>query len=94
MTVAHTPGPWKFLTGNVLVQDGGRQLHLGTFSESCGLGSAAAPNKALIEAAPLMFEALQKIADMGTTKYARVTVHNDEARIAVAAIAKATGASK
>lgn len=32
--------------------------------------------------------ALQKIADMGTTKYARVTVHSDEANIAIAALEK------
>jgi hypothetical protein len=55
----HTPGPWKFIPGNVLVA-GKNGLHLGTFSESCGLGDAAEANKALIAAAPDLLDALYR----------------------------------
>ncbi len=56
----HTPGPWKFNVNGQL-QAGKHGLHLGTFSESCGLGDAAEANKALIAAAPQMLSTLEYV---------------------------------
>lgn len=60
METKHTPGPWKF-HGSTLVQDKGNRLHLGSFHEAPGLGSAADANARLITAAPEMLKALQLI---------------------------------
>lgn len=54
----HTPGPWT-LNDGTLLQDSGRKLHIGKFSEAPGLGDAAAANARLICAAPAMLAALQ-----------------------------------
>jgi hypothetical protein len=61
MNTSHTPGPWKFSASNTLVA-GSHGIHLGTFSESCGLGDAAEPNKALIAAAPDLLASLKELA--------------------------------
>ena len=60
---AHTPAPWAFI-GNTLVHDTGRRQHLGTFSEANGVGTPAAGNRRLIEAAPAMLESLRELAFM------------------------------
>lgn len=62
--MSHTPGPWKLLYNGSLVQDIGQQLHLGTFSESAGLGTAAKDNAALIAAAPDLLQALELLLIM------------------------------
>lgn len=93
MKTSHTPGPWTFLPGNVLVA-GKNGLHLGTFSESCGLGNAAEPNKALIAAAPDMLAALQAIIEEAGPSFGHSDgpgTINRMAYAARAAIAKATG---
>lgn len=53
----HTPGPWAFCN-DTLCQANGKYLHLGKWTESCGLGKAAEANKRLIEAAPALLDAL------------------------------------
>lgn len=92
----HTPGPWKFSVNGQL-QAGPNGLHLGTFSESCGLGNAAEANKALITAAPDLLAALQNLLD-ALSKYDPDTGKgemrvNGAAEWARSAVTKATGTS-
>lgn len=54
---SHTSGPWNF-SGDLLLQDKGNRLHIGSFVEGVGLRNAAAANKKLIEASPDMLAAL------------------------------------
>jgi len=60
MTAKHTQGPWVLENGT-LKQDTGNRKHLGTFSESVGLGHEAKANAKLIAAAPTLLAALQQI---------------------------------
>lgn len=94
----HTPGPWAFCN-DTLCQANGKYLHIGKWTESCGLGKAAESNKRLIEAAPDMIEALQKallhmltghkLSDADSeAAWAHIHKAEDIARVA---IAKATG---
>ena len=73
--MSHTPGPWTF-SGNTLIQDKGNRLHIGTFSESPGLGYAASANARLIAAAPVMLAALREIACYDPTKLDAATLGN------------------
>lgn len=85
---AHTPGPWK-LDASGCLKAGERGLHLGTFSESAGLGQQAAANAALIAAAPELLRHLRRLVaaiDRAPANFADGLA--DEAR---AAIAKAEG---
>ena len=91
MEAKHTPGPWSFCN-NTLCQANGNYLHLGTWSESSGLGKMAQANARLIAAAPDLLDALQNMLTAWETGEAYSDIKNQIGN-ARAAIAKATGAN-